>query len=121
MLHVLPVRAGAVLKRLFDLVRDIERVAPGLLLDDQQQARAVVDDRVADRGGKALDDLGHVAEPERRPAAKADDGRRPGLRRSRMLVELPHGEPLIGRIDEPAAAERGRVGRGPFDVGQRSR
>ena len=50
-------------ERRLDVARHLQRVALGLLLDDQQQARAVVDDAVADRRREALDDVGDVAEP----------------------------------------------------------
>ena len=49
-------------ERRLDVARHLQRVALGLLLDDQQQARAVVDDAVADRRREALDDVGDVAQ-----------------------------------------------------------
>ena len=49
-----PVSAGcSVFERRFDAARHFERVAFRLLFDDQQQARAVVDDRVANRRRRA--------------------------------------------------------------------
>ena len=55
------------LEGLLDLLGDLQRVAGRLLLDDQQQALAVVDHGVADRRREADLDLGHVAQSQGRP------------------------------------------------------
>jgi hypothetical protein len=96
----------------FHVMGKLEGVAGRLLLDDQHQSGAVVDDRVADRRGEAVDHAGDVADADRRFAALLDDrlckiGR--GLDRARLL----HGEPLGCRIDEAAPADQHRItGRG---------
>ena len=59
-------RRFEILERRFDVARDLQRVRAELLLDDQQQAGAVVDDGVADGLRKSLDDGGDVADPQRR-------------------------------------------------------
>ena len=66
----MPGQAGRELvERLLDAVGDVERVGPRELLDDEHQARAVVDDGVADQRLVVVDDVGDVAEPDacRRP------------------------------------------------------
>ena len=60
------------LERLLDALRHAERVPPRLLLDDQQQARHVVDDRVTNRRPVAFDHVGDVAERDRRTVAEGD-------------------------------------------------
>src|SRR3990170_184046 len=61
-----PGKPGAQLvQRRLDPLRDLERVAPGELLDDQHEARAVVDDGVAYQRLLRLHDRGHVAEEDR--------------------------------------------------------
>ena len=69
-LHIRQSRPQLVQGRL-DLARHGQGVAPGLLFDDQQKARPVVDHRVADRRRRTFDELGHVAQPDRRPAPQA--------------------------------------------------
>ena len=79
-----------------------------MLLDDQHQAGAVVDDRIADRRGEAVDHAGDVAEADRCFAALLDDRLREigrGLDRARLL----HGEALRCRIDEAAPADQHRI------------
>ena len=61
-------------ERGLDLAREFERVRLGLLLDDQQDARAVVDDRVADRRRRADLHVRHFPERDRRAAANVDHG-----------------------------------------------
>ncbi len=56
-------------ERRVDVARHLQRVAVRLLLDDQQQARAVVDHAVADRRREAFDDVGDVAERRHRRQA----------------------------------------------------
>ena len=50
----------------FDVACDLQRIRAELLLDDQQQAGAVVDDGIADRLRESLDDGGDIANPQRR-------------------------------------------------------
>ena len=62
----MPGRPGRISSmRRLDALGHLERVAPGELLDDQHQARAVVDDGVADQRLVVLDHVGHVAEAQR--------------------------------------------------------
>ena len=74
------------LERLLDAAGHLERVGPRELLDDQQQARAVVDDRVADQ--RLV--VHRPRRPRRRGAA--------ACRRARSIVTWP-GRPAstIGR------------------------
>ena len=100
------------LERLLDVARDLQRVGAELLLDDQQQARAVVDDASPIGGGKPSTTVGHVAEPQRRAVART---RRRSRSRSRALRDrrrVRDGEPLVRRVDEaarPAATRRRRA------------
>ena len=72
-----PFRPGSqVVEGLLDVAGDFQRVAGRLLLDDQEQALAVVDHGVADRRREADLDVGHVAQPERGAVAEGDG--RPG-------------------------------------------
>ena len=95
--------------------RDLKRVGAELLLDDQQQAGHVVDDRVADRRRGTLDDRGDVADAEGRAVALGDDDRfeiagRADRRRVRDR------ETLVRRIEEPAGLQRDAFTRGPHHV-----
>ena len=56
---------------MLDAAGDRERVRALQLLDDEQQARAVVDDRVADERLRPVGDAGHVAQPQRGPPRRA--------------------------------------------------
>ena len=126
----MPCRPGPqVVERLLDAAGDVQRVRPWELLDDEHDARAVVDDRLADEGLVVLDELddlgqrdglavaaghGHVRE-----ILRGDDGR-----------DVADDEPLVGRVDESAGpgevagveleeAVVERLGDGVHDVGQR--
>ena len=100
------------LQGLLHAPRHVERVAPGLLLDDQQEAGAVVDDGVADRRGVALHHARHVADAQGRAAAEGDRHRGEVLR-ARDRSRLRDGEPLVGGVDEaPGAHGRGLPGGG---------
>ena len=83
------------LQRRLDLAGHLQRVAPGLLLDDQQQARAVVDDRVADRR--------RDGRPPRRPRRPAAAGAPP--------------RKATGRGPGPPASRRPRPGAAPAAAG----
>ena len=99
-------------ERGLDAARHLERVAPGLLLDDQQEARPIVTSAVADRrGGESSTHVGDVAERH---------GRAPG-RRERRGGELARGVATSGgwttarrcvrRVDEAARARQRRASR----------
>ena len=62
-----------IIERAFDVARDLQRVRAELFLDDQQQAGAVVDDGIADRLRKSLDDGGDVADSQRRAVSRRHD------------------------------------------------
>ena len=97
-------------ERLFDAAGDRQRVGPELLLDDQHQARTAVDHGVANRRGEALDDRGHVADPQHGTVARRDDDRFEVAHR-RHRGPVGDGEPLIRRVQEaarPAARRRRR-------------
>jgi hypothetical protein len=98
-----------------DAAGDGDGVGLGLLLHDEQEPRAVVDDGVADGRGVILGDGGDVAEAE--GVAPAPD--------DRHLSELVgggddrgvgDGEALVGRVDEAAARGGDGVPRGAEDV-----
>ena len=59
----------------------VERVAPRVLLDDEQEARAVVDYRVAGQRLSAHHDVGHIARRTVLPSRTADRHRRQVVRR----------------------------------------
>ena len=90
--------------RRLDALGDLERVAPRQLLDDEHQARAVVDDRVADEGLVVVDHLGHVAEHDRSPLALHDDHLGQVLRRDDRQ-DVPDREPLVGGLEDPPVAD----------------
>jgi hypothetical protein len=115
-LHIL--QAGAKLvERGFHLAGQFQRVAGRLLLDDQHDAGAVVDDRIPDRRGRGLDHPGDVADPDRRLAALADD-RLGQVRGGLRHAGLRNGEPLVGRVDEAAAAHQHRIAGSGAQLGQ---
>ncbi len=91
------------------LAGDLQGVARGLLLDDQQQARPVVDDRVADGGAVVLDDGGDVAEAGRvGPRSDGHHGELGGGAGCRLLA---HREALVGPVEEaPSAGSGGFLG-----------
>ena len=76
MFDVLAMPGRRVVERRFHGARHVQRVAPGLFLDDQQQARSVVDHGVADRRRETFDHVGHFAQTA--------DGAPPGNRRPRL-------------------------------------
>ena len=80
-------------ERLLDALGDLERAGAGELLDDEQQAVAVVDDRVADQRLVADLDVGDVGQAQ--PAARLLDGH---------LAELPRGSRSGRARCGPAAA-----------------
>ena len=102
------------LERLLDAAGHFERVALGLLLDDEQQARAVVDDGVADGGRRADRHVRHVAQPHRGAAAEIDDRARQVLRLDDRR-QVPDGQALVRRVDEAAGLEHGGVAGGLDD------
>ena len=86
-----------------DAARDIERVRPRELLDDEHHARTVVDDRLADERLVILDELDHLGQrdglivsPRDRDVGEILD---PDDRR-----DVADDEPLIRGIDESAGA-----------------
>ncbi len=108
-----PRRPGrSVVERLLDAAGHLERVRPRLLLDDQQQARAVVDDRVADRRRVPPRHSADVAERERRAVGLAAvvHGHPGHVGRPHDRQHVVDGEPLVGRVDEAAHPVLGGVG-----------
>ena len=98
-----------VAQRVLDALRHFQRVGALELLDHEQQAGAAVDHRVADERLGAVDDLGHVAEaqvPATAPRERhlGEVGRRP------ERLDVPDGEPLVGRLEEPAGPDHVGVG-----------
>jgi len=91
-------------ERLLDPGGDIEGVSPGLLLDDEEDAVAVIDDRVADQGGVADLDLRDIAEADGGTVAELDHGAGEILRRGDE-GELVDGKTQVGRVDESARTD----------------
>ena len=112
-----PVSAGRErLERRLDVARHLQRVALGLLLDDEQQPRPVVDDGVADR--RRDPSTTSATSPSRRSesprqarsgGARSPSGR--GRRRSAPASVCATAMPLVRRIDEAAGGDRRRVAR----------
>ncbi len=90
--------------RLFHAPRHVERVRPGKLLDDEHQARAVVDDGVARERLVVDDDVGHVAEQDRGAVGRRDRDLRERIRRDDRLNVLDR-QPLVRRVDEPSGTD----------------
>ena len=91
-----------------DFRRHIAGVGVGLFFDDQQEAGAAVDDRIADRRRVTEADVGDGSEPRRRVADEGDGGSRE-VGRLADVGPVPHGEPLIGLVDVAAGIDGGRV------------
>ena len=94
------------LERLLDAAGDVERVGPRELLDDEHDARAVVDDGVAEqrlvvqRRGSATSrqrDLLAVCALERRRCARSSA--------VTIVGDVLDDEPLVGGVDEAARAD----------------
>ena len=92
-------------ERLLDATRHVEGVRPGELLDDQQQALAVIDDRIADERLMPDDDVRDVADRGHPRAVGLDDD----FARSWSSATgwtWRHGQSLVRRLDEPARPHR---------------
>ena len=87
------------LHRFLNTVRDVERVGPWLLLDDQQNAGHVVDDRVTNRRRRSDLHLSHVAQQQRCSVAVRDDRVHQvfGILHRRRV---PNRQSLIRSVDE---------------------
>jgi hypothetical protein len=83
---------------------DVEGVAPGVLLDDQQQAGVAVDDRVAHEPLRPLHDVGDVRQPHR-PAGPLGDRHLGEVVRRDDRQDVLDGQPLVRRLDEAAGAD----------------
>ena len=119
--------------RRLDVARDLQRVAVRLLLDDQHQAVAAIDHRVADRGREPLHHLGDVADAQRvrGRARRGRRRRRRGAGRARPHDDLPeivgggnggevgNRQPLLRRSRYPPAATAVPFAGGGHDVGER--
>ena len=91
------------LERVLDPLGHLEGVRTRKLLDDEQKAIAIVDDRVTDQRLVVDLDVGDIGEAE--VAGGSLDGHLAKLLRSRDLVEhVPHLEPLLRGLDEPSGA-----------------
>ena len=89
---------------------DLQAVRPGELLDDQQQAGAVVDDAVADHGLMADHHVGHVLELNGFAVLDCDDDFRELVRVDLVgfvndRQHVPNAEALIGSFDPTAGAD----------------
>ena len=87
------------LEGLLDPAGHVERVRPRELLDDEEDAEAVVDDRIPDHRLVVSDELGHVGERDLVAVT-------PGDGHVREVVDFDDRwdvvdvEPLVGRIDD---------------------
>jgi hypothetical protein len=95
-----------VVERRLDAARDGERVGARQLLDDEHEAAAAVDDRVADQRLMVLDDLRDVAQAQV-GAGVLDRDVRQGGRRRQPVEHVADLQALGRRLDE-AAGSRGR-------------
>ena len=99
-------------------MRDVESVAPGLLLDDQQETRPVVDDGVTDGWGVARLDSRHVPQRDGDGAAVPHGNPleilRPGDRRA-----MGDRQPLVRGVHESPGTHGDGLGSGSLHVGQR--
>ena len=97
------------LQRRLHVAGHLQRVAVGLLLDDQQQARAVIDDRIADRR-RVSRRRPRATSPRRSgaPPRNCDHGARQVLRRPHVARRWRTGKPLVRRVHE-AAGRRQRA------------
>ena len=106
------------LEHLFDALRDIERVSPRLLLDDEQDAVTVIDHRIADGRRIANLDLRDIAKANRRAIPELHHG--PGeIFRRLDQRKLRHAETEVRCIDKTARADHRRVARRTRDGIQR--
>ncbi len=98
-------------ERRLDVAGHLQRVALGLLLDDEQQAGAAVDDAVADRRLESLDDVRDVRQAahggQRGAGSRADaraDGHEAQVCRRLDRRRVRDGQPLVGPSMNPPAA-----------------
>ena len=104
-----PGQAGShLVERRLDPPRHLERISPRELLDDEEQARAVVDHGVASQRLVVDEHLGHVAEHDRLPSALLDDHLGHVLGRDDRQ-DVADGELLIGSLHRPPGADHRSV------------
>ena len=91
---------------LLDPAGHVQRVAPRELFDDEQQAVAVVDDRVTGEQLVPLDHFGDVPHDDSAAAVALDDDLRDGLGRLEGQDVLHH-VPLVAGVDVSAGPDLG--------------
>ena len=108
----MPARPGGAGERLPRRPGHVERAGARELLDDEEQAGAVVDDRVADQRLVILDHVRDVRRggDRRRSVDRLDRELRPVGGRDRQ--DVLDAEPLVGRVDEAAGAGGRRLEEG---------
>ena len=94
-----------------DSPRDIECVRPRLLLDNQQQTRSTVDDRITYRRRVVDDDVRHIMDPQRSTVVIGDDDLTQSLGRVHGR-HMPNRESLIGGVQESSCSDGRRVANG---------
>ena len=106
-----PRQAGLhLLQRLLHPSGDGERVAPGEFLDDEHEAWAVVDDGIANHALRCIDEIGHVAQQQRRLTVRVGH-RHPGQRlRGNAAADEAELKALIGCFDEAAGTDMRAAG-----------
>ena len=116
-LHILKAGAKLIDSRL-DIAGQLQRVAGGLLLDDQHDARAVIDNGIADRRREAIGHLCNIAHPNRRITRDLDDrvGKTLGGLDGTGLL---HRQALVRCINKPAPADQNRIAGRRAQLGQR--
>jgi hypothetical protein len=93
-------------ERILDATRDIEGVRPRELLDDEHQARTVVDDGVPDERLMVLDQIGDIGQADL--AAVAPDQVHMGeVTRRQDRRHVADGQSLVGGVDEAALGDDG--------------
>ena len=105
----IPVRAGRqVSHRLVDALRHVQGVRPGELLHDEEDARPVVDDRLAVQWLMPADQSRHFAERDELAVTTLDldVGEVCGRHDRRHVMDV---QALVGGLDESAGPERVRL------------
>ena len=102
------------IQRGLDGARDLQRIAPRLFLDNEQQTGPVIDDGIANRRREAFADFGHVSETQWDTVTEGDH-RTGEIFRLLDWRPVSHGQALVRRVHEAARTHNGRVARRPDD------
>ena len=91
------------LERFVGAARHVERVGPGELLDDQQDAGTIIDDRIANQRRVVLDHPCDIGELELGPVLERDLAQ---IVRRDDRQDIANLQPLVRRIDEAARSDK---------------